>query len=620
MRTGWVSWAAPAVVVGVVVACGSSEDKKSKGKPDPEAGAGGESPQGGRGGSGATGGGGRGGNPTGGSATGGSGGAGEGGDPSTGGTSGDAGSGGEAGATSGAGGAGGDGGAPPTPSVTLTISGADDVHAISPRIYGINPGSAACSDGGARFGACRLGGNPWSTYNWENNASNAGADRCHENNAALGASSTPAEPATALVAQADVVDAAAVITVPMLGYVAADKTAGTAPPACSGDVQNSGSSYLDTRFKVNRARKGSALSPTPDTSDAFVNQDEFVSLVQSAATGVPLVFALDNQPDLWSVTHPRLHPTQATYAEVVAKTTEYAGMIRDVAPNAEISSYVGYGYAGFVNLQDAPDRAGNGEFIDYFLTQMSSASTTAGRRLIDYLDVHWYSEVYVGTERILTEGATPELVAARVQAPRSLWDPSFVEDSWITGFLGGNAIQLIPWLKQKIAARYPATKLAISEWNYGGGTHVSGAIAAADALGIFGRESVDLAAFESLTDNDPFVIGAFRAFRNYDGSGAEFGDRSVRARSSDVALASVYASIRSADSTAMVLVAINKSDSIVDATIEITHTTTYTTAKVYRITSMSPNPTASADLATTNANEFLYPMPPLSVSVIVPND
>jgi hypothetical protein len=502
----------------------------------------------------------------------------------------------------------------------LTISGADDVHPISPRIYGINPGPAACSDAGARFGACRLGGNPWSTYNWESNASNAGADRCHENNADLGASSTPAEPVTALVTQAESVDAAAVITVPVLGHVAADKTAGTAPPACSGDVMNSGTNYLDTRFKVNRARKGSALSTTPDTTDAYVNQDEFVSFVQSAAAGVPLVFALDNQPDLWAVTHARVHAAKATYAEVVAKTVEYAGMIRDVAPNAEISSYVGYGFAGFINLQEAPDATGNGEFIDYFLTQLSSASTTAGRRLIDYLDVHWYSEVYAGSERIITDGATPELVRARVQAPRSLWDPNFVEESWITGFLGGNAIRLIPWLRQKITTRYPMTKLAISEWSYGGGSHVSGAIAAADALGIFGREAVDLAACVSLADDAPFIVGAFRAFRNYDGSGAAFGDRSIRARSSDDALASVYASLQSTDSTAMVVVAINKGETAVDATIDIAHTSTYTTAQVYRITSSSPNPTAGADLVVTSANEFAYRMPPLSVSVIVPGN
>jgi hypothetical protein len=501
--------------------------------------------------------------------------------------------------------------------VTLSVSASEDVHPISPLVYGINPGPVACSNAAARFALCRLGGNPWSTYNWEINASNAGADRCHENNAALGAGASPGAPVLELVSEAQTVGATAVVTLPMLGHVAADTLAGTAPPACSGDVRTS-ANYLDTRFKVNRARKGSALATSPDTTDQFVNQDEFVSIVQAAAATTPVVFALDNQPELWPTTHPAVHPGATTYAEVIAETVEYAAMVRDNAPQAQIASYVGYGYAGFVNLQEAPDHTNNGVFIDYFLTQMAAASTTAGRRLIDYLDVHWYSEVYADDQRIITDASTPEIVAARVQAPRSLWDPTYVEFSWIAGYLGNTAIRLVPWLKEKIASGYPGTKLAISEWNYGGGSHVSGAIAAADALGIFGREGIDLAAYESLSDDERFVVGAFRAFRNFDGAGSAFGDRSVRATTSDHDLASVYASIRSTNADEMVLVAINKSDSPLDVTLEIDHTASYSAAEVHRLTAASDVPTRDADLTATSANRFESRLPPMSISVIVP--
>ena len=51
---------------------------------------------------------------------------------------------------------------------------------------------------------------------------------------------------------------------------------------------------------------------------------------------------------------------------------------------------------------------------------------------------------------------------------------------------------LIPWLKAKIAAHYPGTKLSFSEYTFGGGHDISGGVAEADALGIFGREGLDM--------------------------------------------------------------------------------------------------------------------------------
>ncbi|HVR20862.1 MAG TPA: endoglucanase A, partial [Polyangiaceae bacterium] len=61
-----------------------------------------------------------------------------------------------------------------------------------------------------------------------------------------------------------------------------------------------------------------------------------------------------------------------------------------------------------------------------------------------------------------------------------------------------------------------------------------------------------------------------------------------------------------------------KSDSPLDATIDITHTSSYTAADVYRITSASAVPQVVADLTAASANELVYRMPAYSVSVIVP--
>ena len=39
----------------------------------------------------------------------------------------------------------------------------------------------------------RIGGNRWTAYNWENNASNAGSDYCFQNDDFLSSSTTPGD-------------------------------------------------------------------------------------------------------------------------------------------------------------------------------------------------------------------------------------------------------------------------------------------------------------------------------------------------------------------------------------------------------------------------------------------
>ena len=47
------------------------------------------------------------------------------------------------------------------------------------------------------------------------------------------------------------------------------------------------------------------------------------------------------------------------------------------------------------------------------------------KRLVHVLDVHWYPEAR-GTKRITDKDTSPKTVAARLQAPRSLWDPTYI--------------------------------------------------------------------------------------------------------------------------------------------------------------------------------------------------
>ena len=233
-------------------------------------------------------------------------------------------------------------------------------------------------------------------------------------------------------------------------------------------------------------------------------------------------------------------------------------------------------------MNSLPDAAGKGEFIDYYLTQMKAAEASAGRRVVDYLDLHWYPEATGGGERITGTQTDAAVVAARVQAPRSLWDTTYAETSWIESSIDA-PIALVPRMQGKIAKDYPGTMLAFTEWNYGGGQDISGAVASADVLGVFGREGVAMAAHWPLA-TESFSHAAFRAFRNYDGAGAAFGDTSILATTSDVATATVYGSFDAKSPGHEVIVVINKATATKTASLALYSGTTYTELAVYTVT------------------------------------
>jgi hypothetical protein len=140
---------------------------------------------------------------------------------------------------------------------------------------------------------------------------------------------------------------------------------------------------------------------------------------------------------------------------------------------------------------------------------------------------------------------------------------------------------MIPRMKNWVAANYPGTKIAITEYNWGAPEHISGAVAQADILGIFGREGLDLGAlWEPPKLNSPLMF-AFKIFRNYDGAGAGFGDTSLAATSADQGKLAVYAARRTADHTITVVV-INKTFGDLRADLPLDHFKAGGPAKVYQ--------------------------------------
>ncbi len=518
---------------------------------------------------------------------------------------------------------------PPASAVSFTINSGQNVHAISRWIYGMN--GVSWGSRPANLTLSRSGGNRLTCYNWENNASNAGTDWYNENDWAMGLPTDPVgNAATSMIDGDRTNNAASLITVPVAGYLAADHGhLGGAWPQY--DV-NQTANYLSVRFKQNVAKKGSAFTITPSTSDAYVYQDEFVSFIKGRYPGgasdpnKPIFYSLDNEPDLWGGTHPRIRGDATgssgngpTYAEMLTRTKDFADAIKDVDANAIVFGPVNYGWLGMVNLQNASDAGGFGDFHTYYLQQLAAAEITYGHRLVDVLDVHWYPEATGGGVRITDDGYSAALVAARLQAPRSLWDPTYTETSWITSSgSSGGPIQLFPRMQAKINAHYPGTKIAVTEYYYGGGDHISGGIAQADVLGIFARENIFAATLWKLgSTQHSFIYGGFEMFRNYNGTNGSFGDTSIRADNTNVANASVYASVDAANPNRMVLVCINKTASAQTAGIQVTHTVRFNTAEIYVLTGGSSTPVKLADVPITLVNAFQYSMPAYSVTTIV---
>jgi hypothetical protein len=506
----------------------------------------------------------------------------------------------------------------PATDVVFTIDTSQGMWPISQDIYGMNsPGPRQSIDPTMRVTTQRLGGNRLSAYNWENNASNAGKDNYYQNDGYLSSSNVAGDAVRFVMDDAYAVGGGAVLTVPIGDYVSADKSPG-------GDVRkDGGTEYLTTRFRKNLPVKGAPFSDPPNPSDDSVYQDEFVVWSKGCAGAMPVAFCLDNEPDLWKETHPEIHPDAVTYDELCNRTVSFASGIKAVWPAAPVLGFVSYGWNGFTRLQNAPDANAKGDFIEYFLAQMKIAEENAGQRLVDYLDLHWYPEAKGGGARIAFDAAPTDATKlaayqeARLQAPRSLWDSTYKETSWVTDSLKA-PINLIPRIRQKIDTNYAGTKLSFTEWNYGGGSDITGAIATADVLGILGRERVDMAHIWLLSSKEPFTFAGVRAFRNFDGQSGEFGDVGIAAANTDTVSTSVYASLSSSNPNRVVVVAINKkSDVAITAGILLAHPGSLAAAKVYLLAGTAPQIVAAPGLVATDTNAFSYSMPPRSVSVLV---
>jgi hypothetical protein len=504
-----------------------------------------------------------------------------------------------------------DGGAPADidADIYITVKTGEGRTPISPYIYGVNE---FVMDREVTALSVRQGGNRYTAYNWENNLSNAGSDWHHFSDNWLSSSADPAFCALDMAARSAEKNIPYMITtLQMAGFVSAD-----------GDrTVNEDETAPSHRFHEVVFAKNAPFDDPPNLEDNYVYMDEYVNyLVTRLGSGV-MNYGLDNEPALWASTHPRVRPRPVGCAELIEKSTALAAAVKAVDPQAAIFGPMLYGIGAYNDLQSAPDWAEvNSEykydwFVSYYLDQMAKSEAVHGVRLLDVLAVHYYSEAR-GECRVVycNDQAHTSCVEARLQSARSLWEDGFIEDSWIGQWMK-HCLPVINRLNESIDKYYPGTKLAFTEYSLGGGSQISGAIAQADILGVFGRMGVFLATLWPDAGRCDHQLSAINLFTNFDGKGSSFGNTSVSAETSDIEKAYAYAAIHGQDDSRVTLVVSNKSLTeykYVEITLE--SPAAYSSADVYMISGDS-HAIAQGASVPVGGNKLIYKLPPLSVTL-----
>ncbi len=456
---------------------------------------------------------------------------------------------------------------------TTTITNLDFTkkHTISPYLFGYNQDHQKHDDD-ENWSIRRLGGNRLTGFNWENGASNSGHDNPDYTNdnripslVGVNDKDKPGE-AYRYFHQSNLDgNVESIITVPILGWVAADKNGSnkTFPPS---------NRWNDIVFK-----KNAPFTLTPDLTDGKVYVDESINFLinkfgnAKSVNGVKYI-ALDNEPALWDATHDYLQPSPPSIKEYVGKIIEASKAVKAVDPNIKIiaGEFAGINIYDFGNAPDWSDIKTQGYkwFPDYFLDTLKKASDKEGYPLIDLISFHNYPQQKVdATGKFSNAGVVIRhsnsnadyVRKARMDFPRSLWDDSYIEPSWLTGAkLKNESHKLLVRLQESIDTYFPNTKIMIGEYDYGNDTDISHGLAIADFLGVVAQQNVEIVTrWDLQTLSNPYTSSAYKLFRNYDGQKSTIGSVCVNSTFDNIDNSSVWAS-EDTDDDDLHLILINK--------------------------------------------------------------
>jgi PKD repeat protein len=479
------------------------------------------------------------------------------------------------------------------PSANLTVDVNANRRAIHPNIYGLAYASTAQLQD-LNVPLNRYGGNNTSRYNWQINADNRGQDWYFES---IGESSAVAgERGTTFINNTRTAGAQAMITIPMIGWVAKlgpsrSKLAGFSQSKYGAQTGNDGQWFPDAGNGILKST-GKAVSGN-DPNDANVpnsstlQQGWVQSIVNAyglASGGGQKYYILDNEHSLWHSTHRDVHPVGATMDEIFSAMTDYAAHIKAADPGALVVGPEEWGWSGYLlsgydqqygsvhGWSYMPDRSNHGgmDYLPWLLSQLKPS------HLLDVFTVHYYPQ---GGE--FGNDTSTSMQLRRNRSTRSLWDPNYVDETWIN-----DKVMLIPRLRSWADTYYYAgTPIGITEYNWGAEGHINGATTQADILGIFGREGLDLAARWTTPDASTPTYKAIKMYRNYDGNKSAFGDTSVAAGGANPDNVAVFAAQRDSDGALTVMVISKYLSGTTPVSVALSNFSAAGTAQVYRLTS-----------------------------------
>ncbi len=513
------------------------------------------------------------------------------------------------------------------PPVTITVDVNSDRRPISPDIYGVAFGDATTL-ADLNVPLNRSGGNNTSRYNWQLNADNRAFDWYFES-LAYG-SSVAGEVGDTFIAQSRSAGAEPMLTIPMVGWVA--KLGPGRARLSSFSIAKYGAQTDNDWQWFPDAGNGVLLNGQHvtgnDPNDANIPADSAFQLgwMQhlkarwGAASGGGLrYYLLDNEPSIWFESHRDVHPTGPTMDEVRDKIVDYARRVKSNDPDALVVAPEEWGWDGYFwsgydqqwgsqhGWSNFPDRAAHGDwdYLPWILDQLRRQSAADGRRLLDIFSVHYYPQ---GGE--FSDVVTPSMQLLRNVSTRSLWDPSYVDQSWIA-----DRVQLLPRLRRWVDAYYPGTRIAVTEYNWGAEAHINGATAQADILGIFGREGLDMAARWTTPAAATPTYRAIKMYRNYDGNRSTFGDISVRAAGPDPDTMVPFAAVRSADGALTIMVVTKSFSGSTATTISIANFVAGASAQAWQLTANNTI-TRLADLPVSGGTLGVT-LPPQSITLVI---
>ena len=284
---------------------------------------------------------------------------------------------------------------------------------------------------------------------------------------------------------------------------------------------------------------------------------------------------------------------------MLARNIKWATAVKAIDPSALVTGPVPGGWSGMLfssvdmnsgwstspyQYWDNPiDQQAHGgmPWVPYYLQQMSQFEKTNGYRLLDYLDVH----AYIAPSGLSSSQGDSTMETLRMTSTRALWDPNYKVPGGGFEDATGNEVapHLVPQMQQWVDQNYPGTNLAITEYSWGALDAITGAIAQADILGIFGAYGLDMGTlWGAPAPTDPGAF-AFKIFLNYDDNGGQFGGTGVSATSSNPDTLSIFAAQR-VDSALTILV-LNKTTGDISDSISLANFKPAGTAQVWQYSS-----------------------------------